>query len=249
MVAPVALQASTAPLPHQTSVSISDAIPAEVNHTVTQHASNQSQIGSQAGNQVRSGGKDQSKAKRRSSRHHAGSSSTAQAPSAVATAVAALEGDQQQSTDKTNQDSSKLPHPQGTMPPPPDDTKRVAVAAPAAAGRSAFRESARKEADRLQTQSEVRGDPARQEQIAAPHPAFVGPSAGRRTRSGSVGRADMKALATAGAPSGSHEKQSDVEQSVAGEVVGSERDKRVSARRLQAAPKPNFQLGGGELSP
>lgn len=135
------------------------------------------------------------------------------------------------------------------MPPPPDDTKRVAVAAPAAAGRSAFRESARKEADRLQTQSEVRGDPARQEQIAAPHPAFVGPLAGRCTRSGSVGCADMKALATAGAPSGSHEKQSDAEQSVAGEVVGSERDKRVSARRLQAAPKPNFQLGGGDLSP
>ena len=245
MVVPAALQASTAPLHSQHSINTSDATPAEANHTVTQPVSKSPAVSKEC-SQAKSAGKDQSQAKRRSSRRHAGSMSAAQAPTAVAAAIPASAGDQQQSTDKADQDSSKLSHVQGAT---PGVTERVAEAAPASAGRSAFRESARKEAVRLQVQSEVRGEEAGQQQVAAHLPASVGTLAARRTRSGSAGRADTKASITAEEPSGSHARQSGAEQSVAGEVLGSERDKRLSARRQQAAPKPTAKLGRGKYFP
>ena len=242
--APAARQATTAPLHSQQSVSTSNAAPAEANLTVAQPAS-KGQTGNKEASQAKTVGKDQSQAKRRSSRRHVGGINDAQGSCAVAAeGAAASAGDQQQSTDKANQHSSKLPDVQGAT---PDDTERVAEAAPASAGRSAFRESARKEAGRLQTQSEVLGEPAGQDRnVAAPHPAAAGSSAGRRTRSGSVGHSDMKASITAGEPSGSHEKHSDAGQSLAGEVVGSDRDKRLSARRQPAALKPKSKLGRGK---
>lgn len=239
--APAAQLASTAPLHSQHSISTADATPAEANVTVTQPAS-KSQSAGQECPQGKNVDKGQSQAKRRSSRRHVGSTNDAQGSSAVAAAAPA--GDQQQNTDKANQNSSKLSDVQETT---PDDTERMAEAAPASAGRSAFRESARKEAERLQTQSEVRGEQAGQEQVAASHPAAAGSSVGRRTRSGSVCRGDMKASITAGEPSGSHEKHNDAEQSLAGEVIGSERDKRLSARRQQAALKPKSKLGRGRI--
>lgn len=238
--APAAQEATTALLHSQHSISASDATPAEAHHTVTQPAS-QSQTIIKETSQAKSVGTDGSQARRRSSRRHASSINVGQAQPALPAVAAASAGDLQQSTDKAKQDSSKVSDVQeATL----DDFHRVTEAAPASAGRSAFRESARKEADRLQTQSEVRSERTGQEQVAA-----AGSLAARRTRSGSVGRGDMTASIIAGELSGSHEKQSDAEQSRAGGRVGSTRDKRLAARRQQAAPKLKPKLGRGRPFP
>ena len=203
--------------------------PAEASHTVTQPAS-KDQIASQEGTQT----------KRRSSRRHVGNSNVAQ-PAVAAAAVAA--GEQQHSTDQTPQASSKPFDAQGE---PPLDKDTAAEVTRASAGRSSFRDSARKEAVRLQAQSEVHGEQTGREQGVAPPAAAAaaagGSSAARWTRAGSVGRTDVKESSEK--PSGSQEKQTDVEQGAAGEPFGSERDRRILARRQHAAAKSKSSKPG-----
>lgn len=223
--APAAQQASNTALRSDHVVSSSDA--AEASHIVTQPVSKDHNI-SQEGTHM----------KRRSSRRHAGNTNTAQ-PAVAAAAASA--GELQHSTDKSPQAGSKPLDAQGAT---PDATSRVAEVTTASAGRSSFRESARKEAARLQTQSEAHGvEQTRQEQVAAPHAAAAGSSAARWTRAGSVGRTHVKE--SSGTPSGSQERQSAAEQGGAGEPASSERDRRLVARRQQqAAAKPKSSRSG-----
>ena len=103
--------------------------------------------------------------------------------------------------------------------------------------------------DSLPALSEVHPAQTGVEQVARPH-AAAAPLIGRRTRAANVGRGNSKASITVQEPTGSQERQSDAEQSMAsdsiGDRAGSERNKRLSARRQRAAPKPTSRLGRGQ---